>query len=169
MFTYSHANTPLSQSERAYYLTYFIMTNGTPFTYLVELFISLTNCCKCIVFRIWMWITKPERFFDFFTTIQLNLSTLLCIVTDRNDKFPYPFIHFNWWNPTLSYTWRLKKVPLSGVPLGIIPLPSLLYVSIFAPFRLKKREKNSSGGTTPPPPPPRHLVLDQTEARMQQA
>ena len=24
MFTYSHANTPLSQSERVYYLTYFI-------------------------------------------------------------------------------------------------------------------------------------------------
>ena len=24
MFTYSHANTPLGQSERAYYLSYFI-------------------------------------------------------------------------------------------------------------------------------------------------
>ena len=24
VFTYSHANTPLSQSERAYYLSYFI-------------------------------------------------------------------------------------------------------------------------------------------------
>ena len=28
MFTYSHANTPLSQSERAYYLSYFINTFG---------------------------------------------------------------------------------------------------------------------------------------------
>ena len=27
MFTYSHANTPLGQSERAYYLSYFIMDN----------------------------------------------------------------------------------------------------------------------------------------------
>ena len=27
MFTYSHANTPLGQSERAYYLSYFIKTN----------------------------------------------------------------------------------------------------------------------------------------------
>ena len=27
MFTYSHANTPLGQSERAYYLSYFINTN----------------------------------------------------------------------------------------------------------------------------------------------
>ena len=29
MFTYSHANTPLGQSERAYYLSYFINTNTT--------------------------------------------------------------------------------------------------------------------------------------------
>ena len=26
MFTYSHANTPLGQSERAYYLSYFIIS-----------------------------------------------------------------------------------------------------------------------------------------------
>ena len=30
MFTYSHANTALGQSERAYYLSYFINTNTTP-------------------------------------------------------------------------------------------------------------------------------------------
>ena len=29
MFTYSHANTPLGQSGRAYYLSYFIKTNKT--------------------------------------------------------------------------------------------------------------------------------------------
>jgi len=28
VFTYSHANTPLGQSERAYYLSYFIKGNG---------------------------------------------------------------------------------------------------------------------------------------------
>ena len=28
MFTYSHANTPLGQSERAYYLSYFITSNA---------------------------------------------------------------------------------------------------------------------------------------------
>ena len=28
MFTYSHANTPLGQSERAYYLSYFINVNA---------------------------------------------------------------------------------------------------------------------------------------------
>ena len=27
MFTYSHANTPLGQSERAYYLSYFTITS----------------------------------------------------------------------------------------------------------------------------------------------
>ena len=31
MFTYSHANTPLGQSERAYYLSYFIITNNYKF------------------------------------------------------------------------------------------------------------------------------------------
>ena len=30
MFTYSHANTPLGQSERAYYLSYFIISQVTP-------------------------------------------------------------------------------------------------------------------------------------------
>ena len=29
MFTYSHANTPLGQSERAYYLSYFIISYST--------------------------------------------------------------------------------------------------------------------------------------------
>ena len=28
VFTYSHANTPLGQSERAYYLSYFIIDNS---------------------------------------------------------------------------------------------------------------------------------------------
>ena len=31
MFTYSHANTPLGQSERAYYLSYFIIDNRLTF------------------------------------------------------------------------------------------------------------------------------------------
>ena len=31
MFTYSHANTALGQSERAYYLSYFIIKNITLF------------------------------------------------------------------------------------------------------------------------------------------
>ena len=32
MFTYSHANTPTGQSERAYYLSYFIYYNNRPIT-----------------------------------------------------------------------------------------------------------------------------------------
>ena len=28
MFTYSHANTPIAQSERAYYLSYFVKANN---------------------------------------------------------------------------------------------------------------------------------------------
>ena len=36
MFTYSHANTPLGQSERAYYLSYFINKGGIAFLSVVE-------------------------------------------------------------------------------------------------------------------------------------
>ena len=36
MFTYSHANTPLGQSERAYYLSYFININGANFTFIYD-------------------------------------------------------------------------------------------------------------------------------------
>ena len=36
MFTYSHANTPLGQSEHAYYLSYFININGANFTYIYD-------------------------------------------------------------------------------------------------------------------------------------
>ena len=32
MFTYSHANTPLGQSERAYYLSYFIKRHKPSFS-----------------------------------------------------------------------------------------------------------------------------------------
>ena len=38
MFTYSHANTPLGQSERAYYLSYFIKDDGSssPFRTIIQ-------------------------------------------------------------------------------------------------------------------------------------
>ena len=39
MFTYSHANTPLGQSERAYYLSYFIKLYGS---FILILFLPLT-------------------------------------------------------------------------------------------------------------------------------
>ena len=90
------------------------------------------------------------------------------MVTDRNDKFPYPFIYFNWWNPTLSCTWSLKKVPLSGVPTGsfsCLPLSMYLYLSPFGPLSMylslppfvsKKGRKIAVADPGPP------LFLDQT-------
>ena len=44
MFTYSHANTPLGQSERAYYLSYFIKINKRKYfkhSFIVAVFIVL--------------------------------------------------------------------------------------------------------------------------------
>ena len=43
---------------------------------------------------------------------KIHLLALLGPFTDPNDRFPCPFIYFNY--PTLSNTWSLKKIPLSG-------------------------------------------------------
>ena len=49
MFTYSHANTPLSQSERAYYLSYFIITKSFQVDWLEN---GLDKCLFfCLNFR----------------------------------------------------------------------------------------------------------------------
>ena len=50
MFTYSHANTPLSQSERAYYLSYFIKYNAKYLlqdTVIITQNVTLSNVYKC--------------------------------------------------------------------------------------------------------------------------
>ena len=49
-------------------------------------------------------------FLDFFTA-KKSYPVLLSHFTDRNDRFPYPFIHFDQQN---SYTRRLREVPLLG-------------------------------------------------------
>ena len=41
MFTYSHANTALSQSERAYYLSYFIMINVNAKNNIIIIFVVI--------------------------------------------------------------------------------------------------------------------------------
>ena len=41
----------------------------------------------------------------------------------QNNRFPFPFIYFNLWNPypfIVSYTWRLKKVPLLSLVLRAV-------------------------------------------------
>ena len=52
MFTYSHANTPLGQSERAYYLSYFIKLNGARGA-AYYLFYNITLSVFCVYLDVW--------------------------------------------------------------------------------------------------------------------
>ena len=61
----------------------------------------------------------------------MHLLALLGLFTDLNDRFPYPFIYGTSTSEitSLSYTWSLKKIPLSGGaslygPLKEVPIPS---------------------------------------------
>ena len=56
------------------------------------------NCCKCIVFKIWI-NHKTRTFSRLFHTHKTHLLALLGLSTDRQDKFPYSFIYFNKWDP----------------------------------------------------------------------
>ena len=46
MFTYSHANTPLSQSEHVYYLSYFITINNKGQVLVGHVPIELSKICS---------------------------------------------------------------------------------------------------------------------------
>ena len=60
--------------------------------------------------------TTPVRFFDFFHNHKMHLLTPLGLFADWNDRFPSPFIYFNWWN---SYPFIYLK-PEKGTP-NLIP------------------------------------------------
>ena len=46
---------------------------------------------------------------------KMRLLTFLGPFTDRNDRFPFPFISLNQWNPySFIGTWSPKKVPILG-------------------------------------------------------
>ena len=56
MFTYSHANTPLGQSERAYYLSY-----------LINMYVSIFTSARYMyktVFLVWVWrgLLRTEKY-----------------------------------------------------------------------------------------------------------
>ena len=62
---------------------------------------------------------------------------------ENMDRFSYPFIYFNYWNPfSFRYTWSLKKISLSG---GVFP---------YRPLQKLAR--------TPPPPPPGGFLWKET-------
>ena len=77
-------------TEKGSPFVYLLLTNGTPFTYLLWNFTSLLPGvkCGCLTFK-YEKITKPQRFLDFFTAIKR--VSLLGLFTNRNDRFPYPF------------------------------------------------------------------------------
>lgn len=69
------------------------------------------NCCKCTLFRFWI-NHKTRTFCWLFHSRKVHLFSLLTLITDRNDTFPYPLIYFKKWNPysfIYSCTWSLKK------------------------------------------------------------
>ena len=82
----------------------------------LELCISF-NCCKRI-----NHCTKPENFFELFTLIKLPSVAFLGHFTDQVTDFPRDFTSWSIWNGTLSYTWSLEKVPLSGRASPYTPL-----------------------------------------------
>ena len=101
--------------EKGTHFVYLLLTNGTLFTYC---FNSLEFCVLVNVTSLrYEWITKPECFLGFFTAIKcICLIALLGLFFHRNDRFPSPLISCTSTSkiPTLSYTWSLKLVPLSG-------------------------------------------------------
>ena len=52
----------------------------------------------------------------------MHLLAFLDLFTDWNDIFPYPFIYLTSEIPSLSYTWRLKRLPLLGRAFPYRPL-----------------------------------------------
>ena len=71
--------------EKGTPFVYLLLTNGTPFKYLVQNFASLLTAVNALSFK-QESITKIERFLDL---------VLLGPFTDPNDRFPYHFIYFS--------------------------------------------------------------------------
>ena len=69
------------------------------------------------VFKMW-WTTKPERFSTFSQPLDAYLLALLGLFTTEMTDFPTLPCTSTFEIPTPSYTWNLKKVPLSG---GAVP------------------------------------------------
>ena len=58
------------------------------------------HCCRCTVFKIWT-NHKTRVFSQLFHSQKMHLLAPCGLFTDWNDRFPFPFIYFNQWNPSL--------------------------------------------------------------------
>ena len=79
----------------------------------IELCIPFNNC-KCIVFNI-SWINhKTRTFSQLFHCLKMHLLALLSLFTDEMTCFPTHSYTSASEIANISYTWRLKKLTLSG-------------------------------------------------------
>ena len=79
----------------------------------IELCIPFNNC-TCIVFNI-SWINhKTRTFSQLFHCIKMHLLALLSLFTDKMAYFPTHSYTSTSEIPKISFTWRLKKVPVWG-------------------------------------------------------
>ena len=59
-------------------------------------------------------LSQNQNVFSIFHGHKMHNSPLRQGISDRNDRFCYPFIHFNYWNPYPFLQYR----PENGTPLG---------------------------------------------------
>ena len=90
-------------------LLYLLLTNGTPFTYLIYNFVSLYF--KCAVFKLWIQITTFSRLFHSHKMHLLTLWTFL-----QTEMTYFPVLSYTSTRPVpfhIPEPWK-KKVLLSG-------------------------------------------------------
>ena len=90
--------------EKGTPFVYLLLTNGTPFTHLVQNFAPLLTAVNALSFK-QESITKIEHFLDL-KSHKIHLLALLGPFTDSNDRFPYTSLLCTSTGeiPTLSYT-----------------------------------------------------------------
>ena len=89
MFTYSHANTPLGQSQRAYYLSYFIKfhNNGSDSGLVYSLQLKLLGSFDCSIFAICGFLALEVRFYK---QVKRNyFDNMSCIQEQQQILLPY--------------------------------------------------------------------------------
>ena len=115
---------------------YLLLTNGTPFPYPVYNFPSLLNCSKGTVFKIWI-NHKNRTFSRLFHSHEMHLLALLGLYRPKW-QISSPFYILQQVK-SLSYTWSLKKVPLSGGASRYKPLHGIPPHGCLTPLALTGR------------------------------
>ena len=87
MFTYSHANTPLGQSERAYYLSYFINNNTAEQDISCPELHDGIKTCQNLAFLNRIFFPGGQITFLRFFSILRNNAELCLWLKKRNSKF----------------------------------------------------------------------------------